>query len=77
MIFNTNSICSHHCTGFGGKLEPGETIEQAAIRELEEESKIVAKSLKRVGFLNFVMCSKIMKVHVYTCVDFQGYVKMG
>jgi 8-oxo-dGTP diphosphatase / 2-hydroxy-dATP diphosphatase len=58
--------------GFGGKLEKGETIEQAAVRELQEESGLDAKSLTRVGFLNFVMHDKIMKVHVYTCVEFEG-----
>lgn len=29
--------------GFGGKVEAGESNEQAAIRELEEESSVVAK----------------------------------
>ena len=42
--------------GFGGKIEPGETTAQAAIREVEEESgiKLSAKHLWQVARLTFV-----------------------
>jgi 8-oxo-dGTP pyrophosphatase MutT (NUDIX family) len=41
--------------GFGGKLNPNETIEQAAIRELYEEVKVKVetKDIKKVGELTF------------------------
>jgi 8-oxo-dGTP diphosphatase / 2-hydroxy-dATP diphosphatase len=60
--------------GFGGKLEAGETIEEAAKRELEEESGLIANSLERLGYLVFHMeeSRKIMKVHIYNCTDFSG-----
>lgn len=60
--------------GFGGKLEGDETIEQGAIRELQEESNVIAKSITRMGYLIFKMLetSKIMRVHVYETWDFEG-----
>jgi len=57
-------------------LEPGETIERCALRELEEESGLIAdpSSLKRMGFLVFKLLDslKIMRVHVYESWTFQG-----
>lgn len=60
--------------GFGGKLEGTETIEEGAIRELEEECGIKARSLSRLGYLCFKMLelSKIMRVHVFESWDFEG-----
>lgn len=42
--------------GFGGKVEPGETIAEAAARELLEESSIVAvaEQLEYVALLDFI-----------------------
>lgn len=39
--------------GVGGKPNPGESIEKAAIRETKEEIGIAPKSLKRMATLNF------------------------
>ena len=60
--------------GMGGKIEAGETAEEGAKRELEEESGLVANELTRRGYLVFNMqdSRKIMKVHVYTCTDYSG-----
>lgn len=60
--------------GFGGKLEGNETIEEGAIRELEEESCLRTSSLQRRGFLVFKLLDvgKIMRVHVFDTYQFSG-----
>jgi 8-oxo-dGTP diphosphatase/2-hydroxy-dATP diphosphatase len=52
--------------GFGGKVENGESIEEAALRELNEESSLVASALSRKGYIVFNMkeTNKIMKVKI-------------
>jgi len=35
--------------GYGGKLDEGESIEQCAIRELEEECSIISHNMVRKG----------------------------
>ncbi len=39
--------------GLGGKFEQGESAEECAIRELKEESGLIAKSLEMKGFITF------------------------
>jgi len=51
--------------GFGGKLEPNETVEAAARRELHEESGLVCNSLTKVAKLRFNMATSIMLVDTY------------
>ena len=62
--------------GFGGKIELGETAEQGAIRELEEESSLIVtgENMLRRGYLVFNMqeSQKIMKVHVYEAWNWSG-----
>ena len=60
--------------GFGGKIEPNETVEEAAARELNEESGLKAEELLRRGYLVFNMkeSKKIMRVHVFECYAFTG-----
>lgn len=60
--------------GFGGKLEPGETMRAAAHRELEEESSLVASELIMRGLLLFYMKNSklVMNVGVYECNSFDG-----
>lgn len=43
--------------GFGGKVEQGETLEQSALRELQEESGLTAKQISRVGEIEFTFAN--------------------
>lgn len=60
--------------GFGGKVEPGETIERAAVRELVEESEVVARNIRRRGRLIFTFNSMptVMEVHVFETTEYEG-----
>ena len=60
--------------GFGGKLQEGETIEQAARREMEEESGIVAGRLEKAGILTFEFKDDptLLEVHLFKVHDFEG-----
>jgi 8-oxo-dGTP pyrophosphatase MutT (NUDIX family) len=60
--------------GFGGKVESGESFEEAAIRELHEECSIRCSNLSSIGYLVFRMEDdrKFMKVHVYETWEFEG-----
>lgn len=61
--------------GFGGKVQLGETIEQAAIRETQEEAGITPTKMELVGKLNFKFqdgVSEEMEVSVFSVTDFDG-----
>ena len=60
--------------GFGGKMHDGETIEEAAHRELTEEAGIVAFDLNKLGILEFSWEGKpeILEVHIFKVNEFSG-----
>ena len=59
--------------GFGGKLEEGETLKEAAMRELKEEVGIIPLSLKKRGILLFRgVVKEILEVHVFGITSFEG-----
>ncbi|MDD2731028.1 MAG: NUDIX domain-containing protein [Candidatus Portnoybacteria bacterium] len=61
--------------GFGGDLELGETIGQAARREFKEESGLEILSLEKRAVIESVFKSdpdKIREVHVFWVFDCQG-----
>lgn len=61
--------------GFGGKIEAGETIENAAKRETQEECGIIIQSMEKVGIHEFRFESKpeeILEVHVFRVDTFDG-----
>ncbi len=62
--------------GFGGKIEANESVEEAALRELQEECGLIGGSLNRLGYLVFKMqnMNLIMRVHVFESWDFSGVV---
>ncbi|KAJ2079567.1 Nudix (Nucleoside diphosphate linked moiety X)-type motif 1 [Coemansia sp. RSA 988] len=61
--------------GFGGKLEPDETLDDCAHRELREECGLETKSLRFIGVL-YMICSHHddLTIFVYTARDLVGSV---
>lgn len=60
--------------GFGGKLEEGETVTEAAIREVNEEVGIQITEMEHVGILNFKFENDIntMTVYLYKILKYTG-----
>ena len=60
--------------GFGGKVMEGESIEEAAHRELEEECGIVGIGLNKVGIMEFEFKDDptVLEVHLFKVSDFSG-----
>jgi len=60
--------------GFGGKLEPGESIEEGMLRELNEESGLTATKHEKIGMLTFESDDEdyISEVHLYRIDEFNG-----
>ena len=63
--------------GFGGKIEAGETITMAAVRELHEETgvKVLEKDLQRMAHLTFLFPAKpdwSQVVHAFLATKWNG-----
>ncbi len=60
--------------GFGGKVNEGETIEEATKRELFEEAEITVGNIEKLGLLEFSWAGKegVLEVNIFKAVDFEG-----
>lgn len=62
--------------GVGGKVEGDETVEQAMIRETQEEIGVTPTIYEKVGDIRFDEFFKgeptLMHVHIYTCTAWDG-----
>lgn len=60
--------------GFGGKLEQGETIEEAAKREFLEEAGITVGEIDKRGVLEFFFegSPEMLEVHVFKAEEYEG-----
>jgi len=60
--------------GLGGKFELGESPEECAIREIEEESGLIIKNIKMKGFITFPMFDgkEDWYVFLFTADEFEG-----
>lgn len=61
--------------GVGGKPNPGESIEQTAVRECEEEIQVTPKNIQYVADLDFFFSDKPewnQQVVVYTTTEWKG-----
>lgn len=63
--------------GIGGKVDPGETIEQAAVREMREESGVTATKYEKTGTIIFDELTynnerQQMTMHCYVATKWEG-----
>lgn len=60
--------------GFGGKVESGESIEEAAKREMREETGVDIQTIQPCGRLHFIFTNGLdtLEIHVFRITHFNG-----
>ena len=73
MIRKKRGLGAGKINGPGGKIDPGETAEQAAVREVEEEVGVTPLAPVARGRLRFQFVDGLrLQVHVFTAPDCSG-----
>ncbi|OHA79889.1 MAG: hypothetical protein A2675_01460 [Candidatus Yonathbacteria bacterium RIFCSPHIGHO2_01_FULL_51_10] len=79
LAFKTCKIGANCWNGYGGGIEQGETVAEAALRELREESGLVAREehLEKIAVVDFHNTKSdgstfIVKVHFFTVSQWTG-----
>ena len=67
-----NDINAGKWLGVGGKLEPGETPEEALVREVKEETGLTLTSYTRRGLVTFVSGAYTEYLFLFTADKFEG-----
>ena len=60
----------------GGKIEPGETVEEAVVREIKEELRSTVKVLNFFGEINDVQGDRCFNVKFYICELVDGNLEL-
>lgn len=67
---------SERYNGVGGKIEPGETVEEALVRECQEEIGVTPKNYHKIAEHDFLQIEGDdpwrMYVHAYFCDNWEG-----
>jgi 8-oxo-dGTP diphosphatase len=73
-VKKANDMHAGKWNGLGGKLEPGETPEECALREIYEEAGLVVQNPQLKGFLTFPAFDDFEDwyVFVYVVTNFMG-----
>lgn len=60
--------------GYGGKVQDNESIDQAMVRELQEESGLIAKQYRERAVIEFFFngTDKEVEMHVFEVSDYEG-----
>jgi ADP-ribose pyrophosphatase YjhB (NUDIX family) len=68
------SLGKGNWNGFGGKVEAGETIENAMKREFFEECGVKVNASEQIGVLNFHTqgTDEILQVHIFKVKEYLG-----
>lgn len=64
--------------GFGGKVEIGESIEEATIREVKEECNLDVTNIQKVGVIDFIFTEKPewnQTMHIFLTHEYAGELK--